>query len=177
MRLKNTSTVPTERLQPLLDFAARGTVTARTSVHAKRDGSGHLHGYCYWGIPSMANVPPGTVCLITLHLPADLCRYPRIWYIHVKRLRAKFPAGFPLDSWQDGVVALAAHEFRHKWQADRRKRAIARTGKRPSGKREYDADLFALRRLNDYRVSTGRPAIPEAKQPNPFARRALEAAA
>lgn len=188
MRITNTSRIDTETLRPLLAFAARGVRDSGIVARVKRTTRG-VHGRCwyfgvngyvvgnpigyapYTGEPIYPDVPSGTRSLVTLHLPdLDSPKWAKRFgnYYRLKRIDAKWPQGFPFDGWRDVVVYVAAHEFRHAWQNDRRNRA-RRQGKRVSGKGEYDAELFALRRVNEYRESTGRSPILEAKQANPFA--------
>lgn len=191
MRIKNTSKIPTEQLKPLFEFAAKGCGHAGVEVHVRNEPH-YPHGRCYWGIPDMANVAKNAKCLITLHLPPldkPQC-WPDRWgnSYRLKWLAKKWPH-FPFETWQDCVIYLTAHEFRHFWQWNRIRRwrkefAIARAiwlrspsgtrrwedvrPKRPTGKREHDASAHGLRMLNKWREHTGRSPIEPVKQPNPF---------
>lgn len=171
MRVINYTQLPQAELNSLLEFAARGVNDAGVELHIKNEPH-HPHGYCYPSVPSMANVAETTRMLITLHLPstADSNRWPKaVWNGHsLKRIRLIYPH-VPFDGWRDCTVYIAAHEFRHCWQEDRRQRCKIK-GRRPSGKGEHDAEKHAIRILNLWRVSTGRTAIAPVKQPNPFAR-------
>ena len=179
MRLEVSSNVRLPRLDEpdgsmglysLLLFAAKGSGHAGVEVHIKAEPL-HLHGYCYCDLPSVANVARTTHCLITLHMPPtpDAKGWPRAWWNShgLKRLAAKWPA-FPFDDWRDAVVYIAAHEFRHFWQRQRKRRA-QREGRAVTGKLEHDASSHGLRMVNKYRELTGRLPIVAVKQPNPFA--------
>lgn len=174
MRLTNTSGFDKAELTKLIEYASRGCRDTGVEVHVKNTEGG-LRGWCYaQGIPSVANVAKTTDALITLLLPPPGSpRWPKVTWAGLKRIKLKWPNGIPLESWQDAVVWLAAHEFRHVWQADREKRARKR-GKTVTGKLEYDCEVFANERLNDYRVDTNRLLVPCVKQPNPFAKAAAK---
>ena len=55
MRVKNTSSYPTDRVKEILRFAFRGVKDAGVEVHVKGSSRGAL-GYAYGGILSIANV-------------------------------------------------------------------------------------------------------------------------
>ena len=160
MRVKNTSSYPTARVKEILRFAFRGVKDAGVEVHVKGASRG-ARGYAYGGIPSIANVAKGARYLVTIGLPEDTHRLPKKTW-GTKSIKKLFPRGIPLESWEDALVYIGAHEARHIWQVQRKRR----TGK--GGKREYDADKFSYRRLNDWRAATDRDPIPQVKQPNPF---------
>ena len=159
MRVKNTSSYPSERIKDLLRFAFRGVQDAGVEVHVKGSSRG-ARGYAYGGIPSIANVAKDARYLVTVGLPKDKELPTQTW--GTKSIKKLFPEGIPLENWEDVLVYIGAHEARHIWQVQRKRR----TGK--GGKREYDADKFSYRRLNDWRVATDRDPIPKVKQPNPF---------
>jgi hypothetical protein len=176
MRIVNYTKLPDKALAELLAFASRGVRDDGVELHVKNEPRAP-HGWCYAPPPKVSRVAMTTRALITLHLPStpDSPLWPKRWWTHVKRVERIYPER-PLDGWRDCVVALGAHEFRHVWQYDRRRRWRDRNivawsrGERPTGKKEYDAEQFAIRRLSEYRVATGRTPIVRVKQPNPFAR-------
>ncbi|HDZ37955.1 MAG TPA: hypothetical protein ENH62_06685 [Marinobacter sp.] len=187
MRVRNTSKNPTEALMPLLKFAACGVNDTHVMVKLIPEQQHYLpSGRCYsTGIHQFManhfNVPWGTKDLIKIRLPylGQIGTYPEMAYrscYSLKRIDAKWPGGFPMERWQDWMVEIFAHEFRHVWQHDRKRKAH-RESRTVTGKREYDAVLFSLRRVNHYRELTGRPIIPEVKQANPFAHLVQEKAA
>ena len=160
MRVKNTSSYPTDRVKEILRFAFRGVKDAGVEVHVKGSSRG-ARGYAYGGIPSIANVAKDARYLVTIGLAKDRDLFPKQTW-GTKSIEKLFPEGIPLENWEDILVYIGAHEARHIWQYQRRRR----TGKR--GKGEYDADKFSYRRLNDWRAATDRDTTPQVKQPNPF---------
>lgn len=162
MRIKNTSPYPTERVKELLRFAFRGIADAGVEVHVKGTTTKRYGGLAYGGIPHIANVAATTRYLITIRLPRNEDSLLPVMKAGTKRLRRLYPEGIPIENWEDLLVFIGAHEGRHIWQYQRRKR----TGKR--GKGEYDADKFAFKQLNAWRTATGREPVPPIKQPNPF---------
>lgn len=169
MRVKNASSYPIDELRLLLHFAARGTQSAGVEIHVK-NRQRRISGCVFrGGIPPEARVGPRAEHLMILRLPKDPANMPRAAWGHTKRLHRLWPHRIPLDFWQDAVVLLAAHEFRHIWQLQR----AVRTGRR--GKLEYDAEKFAYLRLNAWRRHTGREPVPPVKQANPFARPGVSA--
>ena len=162
MRVTNTSAYPLEECKRLLVFAARGVRDSAIEVHVK--GGRWCRGTFYEDIPREANVARTSNALITISIPADGVP-KRTWCQKcLKRIAKLWPEGIPLENWQDWLVYIGAHEFRHVWQAQRRER----TGR--AGKCEYDASKFGLKRLNAWREATGREPVPAVKQPNPFAK-------
>lgn len=170
MRIVNYTKLDDNQLSELFEFAARGVRDSGVELHVKNEPR-HPHGYCYWHVPDMANVSATTRALITIHLPStpDSPLWPKAWWNGhgLKRLAMSYP-DVPFDDWRDCVVYIAAHEFRHVWQHDRRRRAKSQ-GKRASGKREHDASKHGITRLNAYRILTGRTPLVRVKQANPFA--------
>lgn len=163
MRVKNTSKLPRDECRRVLRFAARGVRDTGIEVHVK--GGEHLVGVCYFGIPKMAQTATKSHTLITIRIPNRLPKTTRQGR-DLKGIQKKWPSGIPLETWQDCLVFIAAHEFRHAWQGQRR----ARRGDRTRRKGEYDADKHAHNRLNAWRVATDRFPIPPVQQPNPFRR-------
>lgn len=68
-------------------------------------------GVAYWGIPSIANVSKGTRYLVTLTIPTDptVIDYPLQWGY----AQYKTAPEITLNSWQEHLVHLAAHEANH----------------------------------------------------------------
>lgn len=168
MKIKNTSRIATEKIRPLLEFASRRVNDSRVEVHIKHSRSDWFSGMAYANPHGncFCSVDARTKYLITLKIPprknndnvTELCYWSRL-----KRLQLIYPDGFPLETWEDQVIKLTAHEFRHIWQFQRSRK----TGKR--GKGEYDAEKHALVILNKWRIYTNRQPIPKQKQRNPFA--------
>jgi hypothetical protein len=161
MRVKNTSQYPTAQIKQLMKFAAHGIHDSHVEVHVKGSSNG-LRGYAYSGVPGIANVYNDVEYLITIRIPPDSNQLPKKALSKVKRIQRLWPNAIPLEDWRDCLLLVAAHEFRHVWQYQRTRRSGQR------GKGEYDAEKFAMTRLNEYRRATERDPIPAVKQPNPF---------
>lgn len=169
MRIINRTDFPTPALRPLLDFGARGTRDSGVRVELIDDGT--YHGVCCQGTAVPREHRKTYRCLVQLWLPFSNClKFPKGFYngYDLKHIHRRWPHGFPFDDFRDAVVYLAAHEFRHVWQYDRLVRA-RRQRRKVSSKCEHDAELFALRRLNQYRLETGRDIVTEEKQEVPEA--------
>lgn len=154
MRVTNKTKLPAAELRVLLAFAARGTNTTGVAVHVGVSGR-YLHGRAWDG-------------RIALYLPRTTTApgWPKEWRSRhaAKRLRRMYPT-IPTERWQDVVVYLAAHEFRHVRQF-----RLYLAGKRRRRSSEHDAIKHGIKRLSAYRVATGRTPIVPIKQPNPFAK-------
>lgn len=72
----------------------------------------NFSGRAYGGVPSVANVANGTKWLVTLTIPTrpQDATFPYVWHYHT---RAKTAGEIELQSWQEQLVHLAAHEHRH----------------------------------------------------------------
>lgn len=157
MRIKNSSSYATAEIEPLLKFAARGIKDSGVEVHIQDTRAGSYSGW------AANHIPDSVDCAATSRYVVML-RFGE-WTGQMKRInpqatvRRRYPDGVKFETWQDMVVYVAAHEFRHIWQYQR----TERTGKR--GKREADAEKFAVRRLNEWREETGRVPLPETKEP------------
>lgn len=161
MIVKNASNYPTDRVRELLQFGAKGVRDAGVEVHVKNAPNWTFSGRAYYEIPEIANVDARAKYLITIKIGGPE-RFPCLaHHLGVWTMRS-YPDGIELEDWEDVLVFVGAHEFRHIWQAQR----TERTGK--GGKREHDADKFAIRRLNAFREETGRDPIERVKQANPF---------
>lgn len=161
MRIVNYTDYPDDKLKKLFKFASRGVRDGGVEIHIKGTDRG-LRGRCFCYLPYQANVASTTKHLITFKFPYKPEAMPQNAWTNVKRIKKLWPNKIPFDSWEDAVLFVAAHEFRHIWQHLREKRI----GK--GGKLEYDATKFAHIRLNQWREETGRIAVPAIKQPNPF---------
>ena len=175
MNIKNKSNHPIHILKPLLKFGRQGIRDSCVEIHIRNSKRGfcgraysdpqainlkRLHKDVRYGMYGVS-VDKSTRYLITLNLPEkqtsnNFNQYP--YWKKLKRLQLAYPEGFPFDSWDDQVIHIVAHEFRHIWKFQRSKK----------GKGEYDAEMHALKILNRWREVTGRYAVQKAKQPNPF---------
>lgn len=160
MRIENLSDYPDQTIRPLLRFGAKGIRDAGVLVVVKNDD--RMHGRC-----------DRIDLVVELWLPPYRKRHQHAkeWYnpYRLKRVAQRWPNGFPFDTWHDCAVYMIAHEFRHAKQGrDNWKREAE--GKPRRRRCEHDAELWGLRTLNKWRELTGRPIIPEHKQPNPFAK-------
>lgn len=163
MRIVNYTDYPDAELKKLFKFASRGIRDGGVELHIKGTNNS-LRGRCFPELSYYAKVASSTKHLITLKFPYKPERMPQSAWTNVKRIKKLWPNKIPFDNWQDAVIYIAAHEFRHIWQHRRKER----TGR--GGKQEYDAEKFAHIRLNQWRESTGREPVPAVKQPNPFSK-------
>lgn len=89
-------------------------------------------------------LPPGCSHLITMKLPER--NYPRWFHYYSRR---ETPPELHLASWQEAIVALAAHEGTHHWQwLHKRER---RSGRRRFQFRETECDFAAYRLVRRWR--------------------------
>ena len=93
--------------------------------------------------------------------------------LHQKHSVRRFGPSVPVASAFELIAYVAAHEFRHVYQFRRRDADIAR-GRRGRQCTEVDAEKWSVRLLSRFRVSDGRPAIPEMAGPPPFGPRGRE---
>ena len=150
--LKNTSPYPQVRMELLLSFAFAEVLDYGIEIHVK--GSNHSYrGRAYDGIPQIANVIDGANYLVTIGLSRSRSNLPDHVGPGTKRQQRLYPNGIPIRNWEDILVYVGAHEARHIWQF----RARRKTGRQPIS--EVDADEYAVRKLSDWRVETGFPAI------------------
>ena len=161
MRIVNYTDYPDSILKSLFKFASRGIRDSGIEIHIKGTNNG-LRGRCFYWLPDYARVASSSKHLITLKLPYKPEGMPQNAWTNVKRIKKLWPNKIPFDNWQDAVLFIAAHEFRHIWQENRRLKT------KKGGKQEYDATKFAHIRLNQWREKTGRVPVPAIKQPNPF---------
>ena len=147
--VKNTSPYPTTQVKSLLHFAFTDVLHAGVEVHVK-GSSRSYRGRAYDGIPGIANVDDTAHYLVTIGLSRTRKGLPLRVNPGTKRLQRQYPEGLPVDDWEDVLVYVAAHEARHIWQfqARRQRKKIALS--------EVDADIFAIRQLNEWRRATDR---------------------
>lgn len=181
MRVRNSSIYATHWIMPLVEFASRGVNTSATMLDVI-DTTTTLRGWAMhgkmvresgrfkqWTDTWIPKYPKTVEYVVRLYLPSDMTRVPSTaWFKTPLGITRLWPNGIPLESDEDRIVSLAAHEFRHIWQY-KRCRAERRAGKKSKGRGEYDAEKFANRRLNEWRIATGREPVLAVKQPNPFA--------
>jgi hypothetical protein len=145
MVIRNTSAYPTREVSELVELAVDGVDMERVCVNVKGCRAGY-GGNAYLGVPEISNAPASAEYLVTLRiapgrrlgLPIGPLNY------NLKRPdqvgpRNRFPF-FVLDSWQEVLVKLAAHEARHIHQY---RHDLQRS--------EVDCEYFALEALSRYR--------------------------
>jgi hypothetical protein len=153
--IRNTSRHPDRRVRRLINFAAAEIDLDRVCVNVK---NGALGGGAYNGVPEISNAPRAADYLVTLRLGNGRERWPLgpINY-HFKRPdetgpRNRFPF-FVCRDWEEWLVKLAAHEFKHIEQF--------RHGISCS---EISCERFAVAKLDEFRSlrapSTGGRAAP-----------------
>ena len=168
--------IPTATLRRLLKFAAKGIDDTGIQVYVTEiRGVGRVNGMAYGQSESidarrrlgLSCNPTGIRYLITLQFPLYPVNYPSdtVNSYKLKRLDAKWPNGIPFDGWQDAVVHIAAHEFRHIWQFRKPGNTLFRRNLSAS---EYDAEKYSYNKLNKWREATNRVPVEAIKQPNPF---------
>jgi hypothetical protein len=141
--LRNTSSYPDDEVKRLVEFATKGVNMKKVCVNVK--GSSHRWGgRAYSRVPSMSNAPPTARRLLSIRIGSDI-GFP----IGPKNYHGEGPAAanpngrFPfytLHNWQELLVHLAAHEARHVYQFDHRKRIS-----------EVDCERFAVKALERFR--------------------------
>ncbi len=142
-------------MRRLIKFASAEIDLDRVCVNVK---NGALGGGAYNGIPEISNAPRAADYLVTLRLGKGRERWPLgpINY-HFKRPdetgpRNRFPF-FVCQDWEDWLVKLAAHEFKHIEQF--------RNGASCS---EISCERFAVAKLGEFRSlrapSAGGRAVP-----------------
>lgn len=85
------------------------------TVVSKSPRAGWWTGRAYDGVPAPARVEPGVRYLVTMNIPADprrLTRYP----VRHRDPRLKTGPEIVLETWQDELFHIAAHEARHVHQ-------------------------------------------------------------
>jgi hypothetical protein len=150
--VKNTSPYPTERVRELLHFSFNEVYGIGVEIHVK-GSSRTFRGRAYDGVPRMANVLSGARYLVTIGLAKARRNLPDQVGPGTKRLKCRYPHGLAIESWEDLLIYVAAHEARHIWQFQARHQGVVH----PIS--EVDADEFAIQRLNEWRQTSGRAVI------------------
>lgn len=150
--LKNTSPYPQSRIELLLSFAFATVLDYGVEIHIKGSSSSYK-GRAYDGIPQIANVVDGAMYLVTIGLARTRSLLPSHVRPGTKRQRKLYPDGILVRDWEDILIYVGAHEARHIWQFKTRRKS----GEQPIS--EVDADKYAIRRLSEWRIETGYPAI------------------
>ena len=139
MRLRITLSQPTGEVRELVDLAAEGIDTDGLSLWVK-NCSRAFAGRAYFEVRH---------CVVRIggsrHFPILNHHYPRL----------KTAPVYDLNSWQEALVLVTAHELRHQQQY--------RRGWRRS---EVDAERWALGRLSAYRGAAGE-SIPVSSAKSP----------
>jgi hypothetical protein len=153
MHVENKTTYCTERLTELLRFAMGHSKDDRVKVQVSEtieDFGGRASELVPLGTPGAS----GPVFPVIMRLPRRQSAGPCRVRSAVPDISAWWPDGFPIDVWEDLVILLAAHEFRHIWQFQSKWRAG------PQWSAEHDAEAYGYQRLNEWRLRTGRVAVP-----------------
>lgn len=153
MRLKrNDSGLPDAEVRKLLACAAHGVRDVGIRVSLKADAR---PGVSVWGSQS-----PEPQLRILIREPDENPFYAQspLWVSNW--IAARFP-GLTTETLQDQIVWLAAKGFSgiKQWRVVDMDTDFQRRGVR----RKNEWDRFAFRRLNDWRVATGRQSVPETR--------------
>ncbi|MBA2631055.1 MAG: hypothetical protein H0U84_08565 [Thermoleophilaceae bacterium] len=154
LTIRNRTRLPDAEVKQLIRFAMEPTEPAETvaAVTHTRRRDGTSSGVACPYVPNDAAfrpVPKGAFYAIRLRVgkPEDYPAKRASWrYGWEDSLRDGWPL-FRFESWQEALVAIAAHEAAHN--------ELQRAGK--SGTGELRAELFANEMLNRYREERGRP--------------------
>ena len=136
MIVKNTSRYPTDEVERLVAFAAKGTDSTDVEVHVKN--SKWVFAGRAWhniGRNRIINVSEGVNDLVVIRVGS-----PDKFPIEFSYPRLKTTPRYMISDWREAIVCLTAHELYHIRQR--------RTGKRAS---EVKAERWALRKLLAYR--------------------------
>lgn len=136
MRLKNTSRYPDDEVRLLVAFGMKGVRTTGLEVHVKNARTAY-RGRAYNGVPLISPAAKrfSVERLVTIGLGS-----PRAFPDAPHRYGGKRSPEMAFADWREALVAVAAHEARHVWQFQYRKR-----------RSEVDAERFAFKRLTTYR--------------------------
>jgi hypothetical protein len=140
MQVKNLSTRhPTHKLQPLIDFVASRTRRhSKVALYLDDQSSRQITvGAAHPGIHGVVNP------CIRMTLSRGLGRYPR------KTTHVDEVGTILLESWEEEVVLVLAHELRHIEQFSEGKQYEYYEA-------EVDAERFGLKVLQQYRVAQSR---------------------
>jgi hypothetical protein len=109
--LKNQSDYPETEVRRLVEFAVRDVdmrdvfVRLRNIRDTRRRGP--YRGRAYRGVPEISSAPAAAAYLVTLHLGP-----PGVFPLPPHRPTRRSPE-IELASWQEALVAVAAHEAAH----------------------------------------------------------------
>ncbi len=137
MRIRNRSQYPTDEVRLLVKWACAPIDMRGVCINVK-GSSAAFAGMAYDYIPSVSNAPASCDRLVTLRIgsedkfPLAESRYPGA--------SDRFPS-YDIRDWREALVFVAAHEAAHIEQY--------REGTSRSEKR---AEMFALKRLNEWRA-------------------------
>lgn len=153
MRLKNTTDIPNEAIREVIRFVRPPGISG-FDVSVKNTARG-LAGRAYWaGSAYHDRACPFVVLRIGRSgWPRDASSPHRPGYLGVPRLENKIEA----------LVFLAAHELRHLWQARGIKRGRARGSRGRFSER--DADAYAFKMLDEWRLREHRAFVVDGKPP------------
>jgi hypothetical protein len=116
--LKNESDYPDPEVAELVEFAVRDVdmrdvfVRLRNIRDTRRRGP--YRGRAYRGVPRISSAPADAAYLVTLHLGP-----PRLFPLPPHRPTRRSPE-LDIATWQEALVAVAAHEAAHVEQYRRR---------------------------------------------------------
>ncbi len=143
MRLKNTSRYPLDEVKRLVEFAMRGINTTGVAVHVRNNNRSAYAGCAYQQVPrcSPRAIQATVDYLVTIRI-GSVDRFPCSNWIEEKghAYGGKRSPRIDHASWQEGLVAVTAHEARHIQQFRLKKRIS-----------EVDCEKFAAARLDAYR--------------------------
>jgi hypothetical protein len=109
--LKNDSDYPEPEVQQLVEFAVRDVdmrdvfVRLRNIRDTRRRGP--YRGRAYRGVPQLSSAPAAAAYLVTLHLGP-----PSVFPVPPHRPSKRGPE-LEIATWQEALVAVAAHEAAH----------------------------------------------------------------
>lgn len=135
MIVRNTSKYPTEEVKKLIEFAVNGFGN-KVCVNVKNSASSY-HGRAYPYVPNVSNAPKSSKYLITVRIGSP-DKFPKEDYYSNTKYKRLTP--FTYNTWQEAMMAVAAHEFRHIYQFIKNK-----------PRSEVDASKYAYKKLMEYR--------------------------
>lgn len=139
MIVRNTSSYPTEEVKKLVAFAAKGFNDSKVCINVKNNSRSYA-GRAYRGIPSVSNAPSSSDYLVVVRIGKP-DKFPCDDYYSHKKYKRLTP--FSMDTWQEALVTVTAHELTHIQQFKRR---------RPCS--EVEASKKAYKKLLEFRGIT-----------------------
>lgn len=137
MRVKSTSQYPLEEIRGLVRIASKG-INHKNMTLAIKNSRYAFRGRAYYGTWSLNGKWHKNYCVIAIgkasHFPIKNNKYRGL----------KTAPVYDLNSWQEAMVLVVAHELYHQRQFLRRKRNS-----------EVEAERWAVKRLEAYRKSLG----------------------